>query len=87
MWLPTPIYESLPYVTLIAGSACVVGASNLLMVVSGLLLFLSGGVIWKLRHDYRTANRLIEIQRARSASRCRRSQRGVAQVSVEVEDL
>ena len=87
MWLPTPIYEGLPYVALTVGGACIVGAVNLLMVLSGVLLVLSGGVIWKLRRDYRTANRLIEIQRARSASRRRRSQRRVARVNVDVEGL
>jgi hypothetical protein len=85
MWLPTPLYEALPYSAVIIGSACVFGAINVLMVTSGVLLVLCGGVIWKLRRDYRTANRLIEIQRARSASRRRRSQRRVAQVNVEVE--
>jgi len=87
MWLPTPVYEPLPYVALIVGGACIMGAINLLMVVSGALLILSGGVIWRLRRDYRTANRLVEIHRARSASRRRSASRGMAPVSVEFENF
>ncbi|MCK7575083.1 MAG: hypothetical protein MZV65_03760 [Chromatiales bacterium] len=56
------------------------------MVASGVLLVLCGGVIWKLRRDYRTANRLIEIQRARSPVRRRRSRR-VVQLDLEVDGL
>lgn len=86
MWLPTPLYEALPYSALIMGSACIIGAINVLMVSSGVLLVLCGGVIWKLRRDYRTANRLIEIQRARSPVRRRRSRR-VVQLDLEVDGL
>ncbi|MTW22122.1 hypothetical protein [Allochromatium palmeri] len=84
MWLPTPLYEALPYLALTIGGTCILGALNILMIASGVLLILCSGVIWKLRHDYRTANRLIEIQRARSPSRRRRSRR-VVQLDLEAE--
>ena len=86
MWLPTPLYEALPYAAVIIGSACILGAINVLMVASGVLLVLCGGVIWKLRYDYRAANRLIEIQRARSPVRRRRSRR-VVQLDLEADGL
>jgi hypothetical protein len=86
MWLPTPLYEGLPYSAVVIGSACIIGAINALMIVSGVLLVLCGGVILKLRHDYRAANRLIEIQRARSPVRRRRSRR-VVQLDLEVDGL
>ncbi|ADC63478.1 hypothetical protein [Allochromatium vinosum] len=86
MWLPTPLYETLPYSVVVIGSACIVGAINALMVASGVLLVLCGGVILKRRHDYRAANRLIEIQRARPPVRRRRSRR-VVQLDLEADGL
>ncbi len=55
MWMPKSIYELFPYFVLFVGGMAIAYAVNLLMVVSGATLILSGGVILKMRHDYRTA--------------------------------
>lgn len=86
MWLPTPLYEALPYSAVVIGSACILGAINVLMVASGVLLVVCGGVIWKLRRDYRAVSWLVEIQRSKPPVRRRRSRRG-AQPELEVDGL
>ena len=83
MWIPTPLYEALPYLVLVIGGACIVGAINLLMLTSGGLLVLCGGAIWKLRRDYRMQNRLVELQHIRFKSSRRRSSHRIVQLDGE----
>lgn len=50
---PRWLYEALPYLYLGGGAASLLGVGNLGGVLSSLLLMSAGGVIWKLRRDYR----------------------------------
>lgn len=59
MWLPRPLYESMPYVFIGAGAAALVAAfvvehapHGLLMLAGGLGLTI-GLVLWMRRRDYR----------------------------------
>lgn len=59
MWLPRPIYESVPYAAVFAGLACLGAAywlerapQSLLLVTGGLLVTL-GALLWMKRRDYR----------------------------------
>ncbi len=60
MWIPRPLYESLPYVSIVAGIACLAapfllesGPRALLLTAGGLFVTL-GLVVWMKRRDYRT---------------------------------
>jgi hypothetical protein len=60
MWLPRPLYESMPYAAVITGLACFAAAywierspRSLLLVAGGLLVTL-GALLWMKRRDYRT---------------------------------
>lgn len=64
MWIPAPLYEAIPRLTLATGGLSIAGANNTLMLTSGAMLALCGGLIWKLRRDYRQQNLRAGIQRA-----------------------
>ena len=60
MWLPRPIYESMPYAAVAVGLGCFAAAywieqspRSLLFVGGGLLVTL-GALLWMKRRDYRT---------------------------------
>ena len=71
MWLPTFIYESIPYVSFGVGGLSLFYANNLLMIISGLMLVVAGATIWKMRRDYRKDRAARERARARLAARRR----------------
>lgn len=50
---PRWLYELLPYLYIGGGAATLLGVRNLGAVLSSLLLVSAGGVIWKMRRDYR----------------------------------
>lgn len=59
MWLPRPVYESMPYAAVAAGLACFAVAywierspTTLLFIVGGLLVTI-GALLWMKRRDYR----------------------------------
>jgi hypothetical protein len=53
MWLPDWIYELLPYLYAVSGSATVVFFDKALSRISGVLLLLTAGIIWVTRRNYR----------------------------------
>jgi hypothetical protein len=53
MWMPTPLYEALPYAAMLGGAVATLNATNELLFLSGFLLAASGAIIWKLRKDVR----------------------------------
>ncbi|MGL6223862.1 MAG: hypothetical protein ACRC6L_09800 [Steroidobacteraceae bacterium] len=59
MWLPRPVYESLPYAAIVAGGACfavaywVERAPSTLLFVGGGALVTVGALLWMKRRDYR----------------------------------
>jgi hypothetical protein len=61
MWIPRPVYESLPYVYMVAGGALLVGAYFIeqgprgLMLGLGAALLTLGLVLWMRRRDYRAS--------------------------------
>jgi hypothetical protein len=62
MWLPRPVYEAVPYVTLAVGCGCFAAAwwierspRSLLLVAGGGLVTL-GALLWMKRRDYRTTH-------------------------------
>lgn len=50
---PRWLYEALPYLYLGGGALTLIGVRNWGAAISSLLLISAGGVIWKMRHDYR----------------------------------
>ena len=60
MWLPRPIYESIPYAAVAAGLACFAAAwwiersPHTLLFLAGGLLVTIGALLWMKRRDYRT---------------------------------
>jgi drug/metabolite transporter (DMT)-like permease len=59
MWLPRPVYESMPYAAVLAGLACFAAAywierspHSLLFIAGGLLVTI-GVLLWMKRRDYR----------------------------------
>ncbi|MDH4104797.1 MAG: hypothetical protein OEW50_02515 [Gammaproteobacteria bacterium] len=59
MWLPRPVYESMPYAAVLTGLACLAVAywverspRTLLFIVGGLLVTI-GALLWMKRRDYR----------------------------------
>jgi len=55
--VPKQLYESLPYLYMVAGIAVLVAIGNYFALFSGLMLFLAGSLIWILRSDHRRASR------------------------------
>jgi len=62
MWLPRPVYEAVPYLTLAAGLGCFAAAwwiedspRSLLLVAGGGLVTL-GALLWMKRRDYRATH-------------------------------
>jgi hypothetical protein len=53
MWIPTPLYEGLPYAYVTAGSIAALSVNNLLAWVSGGILISLGSLIWIARHQHR----------------------------------
>lgn len=54
--VPKPLYEFIPYLCLLAGSAIIVGLGGYTIPL-GLLLFAFGSWLWLMRSDYRRINR------------------------------
>ncbi len=54
--VPKPLYELIPYLYLLTGSAIIVGLGGYTTPV-GLLLFAMGAWLWLMRSDYRRINR------------------------------
>lgn len=53
-WLiPKPLYEALPYAYPVVGVIAMLVSGNAVGVVSGVLLISAGGVIWRMRRNYR----------------------------------
>lgn len=50
---PRWLYEALPYLYVSGGTLTLVGVRNWAAALSSLLLMSAGGVIWKMRRDYR----------------------------------
>ena len=57
MWLPDWLYKALPIVYALAGLLAIYHASNFIGQGSGVLLFLTAFLIWKLRKDGSTNNK------------------------------
>jgi hypothetical protein len=55
--IPRQLYETLPYLYMVAGVAVLVAIGNYFAIFSGLMLFLAGSLIWILRSDHRRASR------------------------------
>ena len=53
MWLPNWFYEMLPYLYVVAGFATASFLDTPLGYIAGLLLLLTGCLIWMMRRDYR----------------------------------
>jgi hypothetical protein len=53
MWIPTPLYESLPYAYVTAGSIAALSVNNLLAWVWGGVLITLGSLIWIARRENR----------------------------------
>ncbi|MAA93856.1 MAG: hypothetical protein CML22_08915 [Rheinheimera sp.] len=51
--LPTKIYEPLPYSYMLAGCISMVVIPSLLGLLSGMLLFLAGALVWIVRSEHR----------------------------------
>lgn len=56
--LPKPLYEALPYVYFLIGSALWISSSNPLEIVAGVLLYFAGAQQWVLRSNYRRRDRV-----------------------------
>ena len=61
MWLPRPVYEAVPYASVLAGVACFAlayfsenGPRGFELALGGLLVVL-GLMLWMKRRDYRSA--------------------------------
>lgn len=57
MRLPTPLYESLPYLYFIGAILCVVLLHSPITLFSALLLTFAGWMVWRMRKNYRSYNR------------------------------
>ncbi len=63
MWIPRPLYESLPYVYITAGVAALLLSFAIdrgprgLLLATGLVSLTAGLVLWMRRRDYRAARR------------------------------
>ena len=61
MWIPRPLYESLPYAYIAAGAALLVAAFFMdggprgLLLAGGALGLTAGLVLWMRRRDYRAS--------------------------------
>ena len=55
MWLPTLLYEILPYFYLLIGGVSVLQAVNPLMAIAGFVLIAAGATILRLRRLFRSA--------------------------------
>jgi hypothetical protein len=60
IWIPRPLYESLPYASVVLGISCLVapfmlerGPSGLLLTLGGMFVTL-GLVLWMKRREFRT---------------------------------
>ena len=53
MWIPTPLYESLPYAYVTAGGIAALSVNNLLAWISGGVLITLGSLIWIARRQHR----------------------------------
>jgi hypothetical protein len=53
MWIPTPLYESLPYAYVTAGSIAALSVNNLLAWISGSVLITLGSLTWIARRENR----------------------------------
>lgn len=62
MLLSKPVYESLPYVYLMAGFG-VIAFSDGLVWTGGVVLFVAGSVIWVMRSCFRRTNKDWQVQR------------------------
>lgn len=51
--LPKPLYESLPYFSLVTGALSVVFPTDILQAASGLLLYWVGAFVWIIRSQHR----------------------------------
>ena len=76
MWLPKRMYELYPYATLIVALLAETYRHNFLMLLSGLALIATSGMVLKLRHNYRIAKREDrERELARDIAREQHAQR------------
>jgi hypothetical protein len=53
MWIPAPVYASLPYAYVLVGSVAAVSVNNLLAWISGGFLIAVGSLIWLARRSNR----------------------------------
>ncbi len=53
MWIPAPVYASLPYAYILVGSTAAVSVNNLLAWLSGGFLIAVGSLIWLARRRNR----------------------------------
>jgi hypothetical protein len=70
MWLPNPVYHSLPHSYGVAGGLTLAHADSPVLLMSGMLLVAAGLLAWRLRRTYRAAAR----RRSRRAALSRPSQ-------------
>ena len=54
MYLPRPIYESIPAIYLASGLACILLITPPTSIFSAILFCYASWMVWKLRRDYRS---------------------------------
>ena len=52
-WLPTYIYKTLPYMCILVGIWATFYITHLLGILSGVILIVTGGLIWAMRREKR----------------------------------
>jgi hypothetical protein len=56
--LPKPLYETLPYLYFLVGSALWIASNSPLQIIAGMLLYFAGAQQWVLRSNYRRPDRV-----------------------------